>query len=384
MDVHARAEIVVDLDAIAHNVDVLRRRVREHSPGTAMMTVVKADGYGHGLVESARAARAGGADWLGTAVLEEALALRAAGDTGPVLSWLAVPGEDYEAVVEAGVDVTAYSPDQVEAVAAAARSVGRRARVQLKVDTGLGRGGATHRQWPGLVEAAAQAEQSGAVQVTGIWSHFACSDEPAHPANDAQEAAFHDALDVAAQRGLEPELRHLANSAAAILRPSSRFDLVRCGIATYGLSPAPQVRTSDELGLVPAMTAEVRLAMVKRLEAGAGISYGHTYVTQSATNVGLVPVGYGDGVPRHASSTAEVLVAGSRRPVLGRVCMDQFVVDLGADPVRAGDSVVLFGTGADGAPTAQDWADACGTISYEIVARIGGRFTRRYVDEEDT
>jgi alanine racemase len=375
-----RAEIVVDLAAIRHNVATLKALA-----GPArMMSVVKADGYGHGLVEAARAARSGGADWIGVAVIEEALALRRAGDTGPILTWLAVPGEDHRPAIEAGVDVGAYTVAQLDEIVAAARAAGHRARVQLKVDTGLSRGGSAVADWAGLVDRAARAELDGDVEVSGIWSHFACSDEPAHPANDAQEAAFHDALDVAAQRGLEPELRHLANSAAAILRPSSRFDLVRCGIATYGLSPAPQVRTSDELGLVPAMTAEVRLAMVKRLEAGAGISYGHTYVTQSATNVGLVPVGYGDGVPRHASSTAEVLVAGSRRPVLGRVCMDQFVVDLGADPVRAGDSVVLFGTGADGAPTAQDWADACGTISYEIVARIGGRFTRRYVDEEDT
>jgi alanine racemase len=379
MDAHARAEIVVDLDAIAHNVGALRRRVREHSPGTAMMTVVKADGYGHGLVESARAARAGGAEWLGTAVVEEALALRAAGDAGPMLTWLAVPGEDYEAVVDAGVDVAAYSPAQVEAVAGAARSVGRRARVQLKVDTGLGRGGATDRQWPGLVEAAAQAEQSGAVQVTGIWSHFACSDEPGHPANGAQEEAFDRALQVVDAVGLDPEVRHLCNSAGALLRPWSAYDLVRCGIASYGLSPAPDVVTAAELGLVPAMTARARLAMVKPLPAGASVSYGHTWTAERDTQVGLVPVGYGDGVPRHASSVAEVLAAGARRRIAGQVCMDQLVVDLGDARAEAGDTVVLFGSGEDGAPTAQDWAEACGTISYEIVTRIGGRFTRRHV-----
>jgi alanine racemase len=178
-------------------------------------------------------------------------------------------------------------------------------------------------------------------------------------------------------------VRHLANSAAALFRPSARFDLVRCGIASYGLTPAPDVASSAELGLVPAMTVRARLAVVKRIPAGAGVSYGHTYHAAAATTVGVVPVGYGDGVPRHASSRAEVLVAGRRRPVLGRVCMDQFVVavEIGS---TAGDAVVLFGDGTggtDGAPTAQDWAEACGTISYEIVARIGGgRMVRRHVD----
>jgi alanine racemase len=373
----ARAEIVVDLDAIAHNVATLKRRA-----GTAMMTVVKADGYGHGLVESARAARAGGADWLGVAVLEEALALRAAGDPGRVLAWLAVPGEDYRGAVEADVDLTAYTSAEVDEIAAAARSVGMRARVQLKVDTGLSRGGATEALWPELVEAAADAEQAGALKVTGIWSHFSCSDEPDHPANDAAEKAFVQALEVVDAVGIEPEVRHLSNSAGALLRPWSAYDLVRCGIASYGLSPAPDVVTSAELGLVPAMTARTRLALVKRLPAGAGVSYGHTWTAERETTVGLVPVGYGDGVLRHASSRASVLAAGRRRRIAGRVCMDQFVVDLEDSDAEAGDPVVLFGTGEDGAPTAQDWAAACGTIAYEIVTRIGGRFVRRHISSK--
>ena len=313
------------------------------------------------------------------AVLEEALALRAAGDTGPLLTWLTVPGEDYTGAVGAGVDVTAYTVAGVEEIAAAARSVGSRARVQLKVDTGLNRGGASEPSWPALVEAAADAEQSGAVQVTGIWSHFANSDDPEDPANDAQEKAFVRALKELDAVGVEPGVRHLSNSAGALLRPWSTYDLVRCGIASYGLSPAPQVVTSAELGLVPAMTARARLALVKALPAGAGVSYGHTWRAAHDTTVGLVPVGYGDGVPRHASSTAHVLAAGAQRPVAGRVCMDQLVVDLEGGRAEAGDPVVLFGTGEDGAPTAQDWAEACGTISYEIVTRIGGRFVRRHV-----
>ena len=374
----SRAEIVVDLAAVRRNVATLRDRVA----GPQMMTVVKADGYGHGMVEVARAARAGGADWLGVATIDEAMALRAAGDTGPVLCWLTVPGEDYGPPVEAGVDVTAYTVAEVDEIATAARDLGVRARVQLKVDTGLNRGGSTVALWPELVRAAAAVEEAGAIRVTGVWSHFACSDEPDHPANDAQEQVFREACAVLEATGIEPEVRHLANSAAAVLRPSSHFDLVRCGIASYGLSPAPDVVTSEELGLVPAMTARARLATVKRVPAGAGISYGHTFHAPEDMSVAVVPAGYGDGVPRHASSRAEVLVGGRRRPVLGRVCMDQVVVAVD-DATAAGDEVVLFGPGVHGEPTAQDWAEACGTISYEIVTRIGGRMRRTHVHGED-
>jgi alanine racemase len=372
-----RAELVVDLGAIRRNVATLKAACAP----AQMMTVVKADGYGHGMVESARAARAGGADWLGVATQEEATRLRAAGDAGPLLAWLAVPGEDYRASIEAAVDLTAYTVEEVGEIAAAARAVGVPARLQLKVDTGLSRGGSTEQLWPAVVDAAAAAEKDGAVRVTGIWTHPACADEPNHPANDKQEQAFRTALEVAEAAGLSPEVRHLANSAAALLRPSARFDLVRCGIASYGLSPAPAVASSADLGLVPAMTARARLALVKRIPAGAGVSYGHTFIATSETTVGVVPVGYGDGVLRHASGTAEVLVAGRRRPVLGRVCMDQFVVEVD-DTVASGDEAVLFGDGADGGPTAQDWAEACGTISYEIVSRIGGRLRRVHVDSE--
>lgn len=372
-----RAEIVVDLDAVRHNVRTLRDRVE----GRAVMAVVKADGYGHGMVPTARAAREAGAEWLGVAVLEEALALRAAGDTGPILTWLAVPGEDHRPAVEAGIDVTAYTIEELDEIRAAARDVGATARVQLKIDTGLSRGGSTQEAWPDLVAAAVAAERSGEVRVTGIWSHFACSDEPEHPANDAQEEVFRWAVELAERSGLRPEVRHLCNSAGALTRPSAWFDLVRCGIAAYGLTPAPSVATSEELGLVPAMTVQARLAVVKGVRAGSGVSYGYTYVTAHDTTVGVVPVGYGDGIPRHGSSRAPVLAAGQVRPIAGRVCMDQFVLDLGDADAAPGDPVVLFGPGRDGEPTAQDWADACGTINYEIVTRIGGRMPRRYLGE---
>jgi alanine racemase len=367
----ARAEIVVDVAAIRHNVRLLKQLA-----GTRMMTVVKADGYGHGLAESARAARDAGADWLGVATIDEALALRAAGDSGRVLCWLTVPGEDYAPAVDADVDLTAYSVAELDEIAA----TGRTARVQLKIDTGLSRGGAPMSQWQDVVTRARRGEEDGHWRVTGIWSHFSSSDEPDDPANEDQEKLFAEALDVAEAHGLQPEVRHLANSAAAILRPSSRLDLVRCGIASFGLDPAPGV--TPDIGLRPAMTARAGLAMVKHIEAGAAVSYGRTWIADHSTTLGLVPVGYGDGLPRVGGNRAEVQVAGRRRPVRGQICMDQLVVDLDGDDPGAGTDATLFGPGTDGEPTAQDWAEACGTISYEIVTRIGGRFTRRHVDSE--
>lgn len=364
----------MDLDAIRRNVAALKAR----AGGAEVLAVVKADGYGHGMREVAGAARAGGATWLGCAVVEEALALRAAGDTGRILTWLAVPKEDYRPAIAADIDVTAYSVAEIAEIATAAADLGRPARVQLKVDTGLGRGGAVEEDWPEVVAAAVAAQQRGQIEVTGIWSHFACSDEPEHPANDAQEAAYRRALAVAAEAGLADVQRHLANSAAVLTRPSSHFDLVRCGLAVYGLSPVPQLGGPEDFGLTPAMTLRAELAVVKRVPAGSGVSYGHTYVTSRATTLGVVPVGYGEGILRSASSSAEVLVGGRRHTIAGRVCMDQFVVDLDDEAVAAGDEVLLFGPGSRGEPTAEDWARACDTISYEIVTRVGGRCVRTY------
>lgn len=371
----ARAEIVTDLDAVRANVALLLDRVAP----AQVMVVVKADGYGHGMIPVAGAARSAGATWLGVAFVEEALALRASGDTGAVLAWLAVPGEDYRPAAEAGVDLTAYSVAELEEIAAAAREVGIVSRVQLKVDTGLHRGGASPADWPALVRAAARAEETGAIRVTGVWSHLACSDEPKHPANDAQEDAFRAAVGVAEEAGLQPDVVHLANSAAALTRPSARFDLVRCGIAAYGLSPIPDLHTAAELGLRPAMRVTARVAVAKRVPAGSGVSYGHTYVTERDTTLAVLPVGYAEGLLRSGSSRLPVQVAARRARVCGRVCMDQVVVDVGDLPVAPGDEVVLFGAGDDGEPTAQEWADACGTISYEVVTRLGGRFLRRHV-----
>jgi alanine racemase len=377
------AEVVVDLGAIRHNVARLREIVSEApSSRPQLMVVVKADAYGHGMAQVARAARAAGAEWLGVATGAEALALRAEGDTDRLLCWLAAPGADFVPLLAAGVDVAAYSVAQLEEIVDAVRRAGRPALVQLKFDTGLSRGGAPRSEWSALVAAAATAEREGLIEVSGAWSHLACSDEPDHPANAAQVAAFDEALELVEAAGLDPEVRHLANSAGAILLPQTRYDLVRLGIAAYGLSPAPDVRTSEELGLVPAMTVRGSVVLTKEIAAGDGVSYGHTFVADRAMRVALVPMGYGDGIPRSASSTAEVLVGGTRGRVLGRVCMDQFMVEApGGEPV---DEVVLLGPGTQGEPTATDWARWCETIDYEIVTRMGGRQTRVWVGDEAT
>ncbi|RJK93484.1 alanine racemase [Vallicoccus soli] len=369
-----RAEAVVDLSAVAGNV----RAIGDAVGAAEVMAVVKADGYGHGLVPSARAALAGGATWLGTAFPEEALALRAAGVTARVLTWLPTPGEDWDPVLAADVDVSVGAPGLLAEVEAAAVRTGRPARVHLEADTGLSRGGATPTTWPALVDAALRAQARGTVRLVGLWSHLACADEPEHPANAEQQARFADMLATAQAMGADPEVRHLAGSAGALHLPGTRYDLVRAGIATYGLAPAPAVAGPAALGLVPAMTLVAHLSLVKRVAAGKGVSYGHTETTARETTLGVVPLGYGDGVPRHASSTGPVLVAGERRRVVGRVCMDQVIVDLGADAVTAGEPAVLFGPGRHGEPTAQDWADAAGTISYEVVTRIGARVPRTY------
>lgn len=339
------------------------------------MAMVKAEAYGHGLVPAARAALAGGATRLGVAKLAEAMELRAAGVRPPVLVCLGVPGEPYGQGIEAGVELAAGTVWLVDEIAQAAVHAGRPARVHLKADTGMSRGGAGPDTWPGVVDAALAAQAEGHIQVVGLMSHLACADEPGHPAIARQIAVFEEAVSHAEKAGLRPQIRHLANSAALLTLPEARYDLVRPGIAIYGLTPVPSAGT---FGLRPAMTLSADIALVKRVPRGSGVSYGHTYTTDRETTLALVPAGYGDGVPRHGSNLLEVFAAGRRRRIAGRVCMDQFVIDMGDDLIEAGDEVVLFGPGERGEPTAQDWADALGTISYEIVTRIGARVPRVY------
>jgi alanine racemase len=377
------ARAIVDLGAVTANVAELRRRAGR----AEVLAVVKADAYGHGLLPCARAALAGGATWLGVAQLSEALALREAGVTAPVLAWLLAPGQDLAPAVRAGVDLGVSAPYALAAAAEAARTTGLTARVQLKADTGLGRNGAFslpltpggRTAWADLVDEAGKLEAEGLVRVTGVFTHFAYADAPQHPTVRAQQEAFVDAVAVAERAGLRPEVRHMSNSAATLTTPEAAWDMVRPGLAVYGLSPVPDLGSAADFGLVPAMTATTTVAVTKRVPANQGVSYGHTYRTPAEVTLADIPVGYADGVPRHASSQAEVLIGGRRRRIAGRVCMDQFVVDVGDLPVAAGDEVVLFGPGARGEPTAQDWADASDTISYEIVSRFGPRVPREYV-----
>lgn len=372
------AQADIDLAALRSNVDALRERA-----GSAeVMAVVKADAYGHGLVPCARAAREGGASWLGVAQLAEALTLRANGDTGRLLSWLHVPGEDFESAVAQDVDLSASAPWALDEIASAARAVGRPARLHLKIDTGLSRGGMTRDGWLDLVDAALRAQAEGVVRLVGVWSHLVWADVPDHPTSARQLASFTEAVQAAHDRGARFELRHLANSAATLITPAAHFDLVRPGLAVYGLSPVPQVGGPADFGLRPVMTLRGRLALVKQVPAGTGVSYAHAYTTGQDTTLALVPVGYADGLPRAAGGAGPLLVAGRRHQVAGRVCMDQVVVDLGDRPgvldVHAGDPFVVFGDATRGEPTAQEWADAAGTIAYEIVTRIGSRVPRTY------
>ncbi|MGC5565784.1 alanine racemase [Streptomyces sp. FR-108] len=373
----ARARAEIDLAALRANV----RTLRAQAPAAALMAVVKSDAYGHGAVPCARAALDAGATWLGTATPEEALALRAAGLPGRIMCWLWTPGGPWREAVEADLDLGISGLWALREAADAARAAGRTARVQLKADTGLGRNGCQPADWAELVAEARRAEAEGWVTVTGLWSHFACADEPGHPSIAAQLTLFREMLAHAETAGLRPEVRHIANSPATLTLPESHFDLVRTGIATYGISPSPELGTSGDLGLRPVMTLWASLALVKHVPAGHGVSYGHHYVTAGDTTLGLVPVGYADGIPRHASGTGPVLVGGKWRTVAGRVAMDQFAVDLGGDEPAVGERAVLFGPGDHGEPTAEDWARAAGTIAYEIVTRIGTRVPRVYVNE---
>lgn len=350
---------LVDLSAIRENVVALRGAVGE----VQSMVVVKANAYGHGAVPVARAALEAGADWLGVVDIDEALELRRAGVTAPVLCWLHAPEADFRAAIDAGIELGVSSLAQLEAIA----SVGH-GSVQLKVDTGLGRSGAAPADWEPFFAAAAEHERAGRIVVRGLWSHLAGADDA------AQLTAFEQALTGARAAGLAPELVHLAATAAAITMPAARYGLVRFGISAYGLRAV-----EGGPALRPAMTLDAAVVSVKRVAAGTGVSYGHDHVTERETTLALVPLGYADGVPRQASGRGPVSINSITYPVAGRVAMDQVVIDVGDDPVAVGDRAVLFGDPSTGVPSADDWAEAAGTINYEIVTRIGHRVTREYL-----
>ncbi len=360
-----QAELCIDLDSYRNNLEVMTRL----ASGADVMAIVKANAYGHGMIDCARAAREVGVGWLGVATPAEALSLRAAGDSGPLFCWLASPGAPYTQLISGGIDVAASSSTQLAEIIAS----GEKARVHIKVDTGLNRNGVPRSQWADIFTQAAKAQHAGKIEVVGLWSHLAAADQPDHLANDSQEAAFDEAIAMAAEHGLQPEWIHIANSAATVTRPSMHRDLVRVGIATYGVNPDPQVPIA---GLVPVMTARARLVHVKNIKAGDSVSYGWRWTASEDTSLGLVPVGYGDGISRAASPGGWVGVAGQSVPIRGTICMDQFVVDLGNLDARPGDWVTIFGQGTTGEPTAEVWAQASHTIGYEVVTRMTGRWTR--------
>ena len=360
-------EARIDLGAVRHNLGVLR----ELTAPALTMAVVKANAYGHGALGVAQAAVDAGADWLGVADLDEALALRFAGIDAPILAWLHGADTDFTPAIEARIDLGISSLAQLERAAAS----GDHVTVQLKLNTGLSRNGFDSVDAPAVFVRAAELESEGRLRVRGIFSHLSNS---SRADDDAQLAEYTGLLAQATAAGLTPELRHLAATEAAITRPELQFDLVRIGIGLYGL-PAADELDAAALGLRPAMELAGSIAAVRRAPAGAGVSYGFTHRVEQETSLALVPLGYADGVPRAASNRAEVSIGGTRYPVVGRIAMDQFLVDVGDDDVNVGDRVVLWGDGATGVPSAEEWASWADTINYEIVTRVGPRVPRVFV-----
>lgn len=381
-----RAFAEVDLDALRANVALLREKV-----GSArLLAVVKADAYGHGLVPCAKAAIEGGAQWLGVALLEEALALRAAGIKARTLAWMTPLGSDFDSAIREDIDLSIPSRAHLKEVVASGRKVGVRPRIHLEIDTGMSRGGviAETSEFGQLLEDLLDAVNRDLVEVVGAWSHFARADEPGEAMNAEQIARFDRALDEIFATGLSIPIHHIANSAATLSNDRAKYSMMRGGIAIYGLSPdIDTMGDSTSLGLRRVMTLKAQLQLVKDVSAGATVGYGASAIVERDTKLGVVAMGYADGIPRNANSSAGVFVnegdGGRRAPIIGRVSMDQFVVDLGKDSrAETGDVVIVFGDGATGEYTADDWARASGTISYEIVTRMGPRVPRIWRNHE--
>lgn len=363
----------IDLAAIRHNLAAISSAAGDAN----VMAVVKANAYGHGAVPVALAAVSAGASWLGVADLAEASQLREAGITAPILAWLHDGATRFEQAILNDIDVGVSSLSQLHAVARAAAQVRMPARVHLKIDTGLGRNGAEESIWDALCSSAKEGESSGTIDVVGVFSHLSQTNDEE---DQKQTVRFTDALDRARAAGLTPTVNHLAATAAALRKPETRFSLVRVGIGLYGLSPYPGI-SSEQLGLRPAMTVESRIIALKRVDAGVGVSYGYSYRTTAESTLALVALGFADGVPRLASNRASVWINGFCYPIVGRIAMDQLVVNMGEGKASIGDRVVLFGDPALGYPAAEEWAESAETLNYEIVTRLGRRIERRYLDE---
>ena len=375
-----RAEVLIDLGAIRENIKYLMAK-----SGKPALAVVKADGYGHGLLPVAKSALSAGASWLGVALLEEASALRQGGISAPIIAWLTPITDDFESAINEDIDIAIASLAHLEAITNASRSLGKCARVHLEVDTGMSRGGALN-EWSELVKSAKAYQDSGLIEVIGIWSHFARADEAGHEFNKKQLENFKSAVAEAKGVGITPQVIHLSNSAAAINDADSHFDLLRLGIAIYGLSPDfSHMGSSEKLNLKPAMSIRARIHLVKDVPAGSQVGYGGSAITKVDTKLGVIAMGYSDGIPRNANSDAGVLVGNMQAPIIGRVSMDQFVVDLGRDSsAKAGDWAYIIGSNpldsytSASSYTADSWASASATINYEIVTRIAARVKRIY------
>lgn len=394
----------VDLAAIRHNLGVLRAA----APGALQLATVKANAYGHGLLPVARAALDGGADWLGVAQLAEAFTLRRGLDEAgvaraeaPILAWISTSSSDFAAAIEADIDLSVSWTWVLADICAAARQVGRPARVHVKVDTGMSRAGSTLADLPALASALRMAADDGLVDVVGAWSHMSRADDPSEAGNASTAShvrIFEEGLAILADAGVTPRIRHLSATSGILWHPEAHYDMVRAGIGLYGLSPDPAVATAEQLGLVPALELRAPLTSVKVIEEGTPASYGGTWVAPTRRWIGLVPLGYGDGILRAVSNRARVVVHTAsgpfNAPIVGRVCMDQFMVDLGQAegspgtptarsgqaPAAPGDIATLFGSGSGGEALADDWAQAAGTINYEIVTNLGAHIPRIYRD----
>ena len=362
-----RAFVEVNLNAISNNIKLVKSKTQAQ-----ILAVVKADAYGHGLIPVAKCAVDAGATWLGVALLEEAILLRKAGIKVPIISWLTPPSSDFKQAIELDIDLAIPSLKHLEVIVAAGKALGKKPRVHIEVDTGMTRGGLLG-EWPEFLIAAKGAD----IEVVGFWSHFARADEPDEIANQSQMLEFESKLAQLIATGITPKYIHLANSAATLTNPNSHKNIVRLGIAMYGLSPdVNTLGSSQNLELEPAMTLKAEIHLVKRVPAGSPVGYGGTQTTLRDTKLAIITIGYADGIPRNTSSAVGVFVAGRKAAIIGRVSMDQFVVDLGADSnAVAGEIVEVFG--ANGY-SIDDWAAASGTINYEIVTRIAARVPRIY------
>ncbi|HXH79987.1 alanine racemase [Nocardioides sp.] len=361
----------VDLGAVAANVRLFADRTT-----SSVMAVVKADGFGHGAAEVARTALAHGATSLGVTSIGEALELRAAGLRAPVLSWLNPLDADYRAASAADVELAVPSREHLDAIVRATQQSARGpVRVHLHLDTGMARDGAEPAAWPGLCRLARRAERAGLLRVVGVMGHLGCADDPADASNALGRRRFALGLETARAAGLRPAQRHLAATAATLTERRNHHTMVRIGAGLVGIDP------SGTVALRPALTLTAPVVSVRRVRAGAGVGYGHTWTAPRATSLGLLPLGYADGLPRAASGLGEVMLRGRRHRVVGRISMDQVVVDLGDETVRPGETATVFGPGSSGEPTAADWAGWAGTLEHEIVTGLGSRLRRHFVPD---